>query len=681
VKRNKTTIFNELIFNVLTPALVAFLVLGTIIYFILRNKMVESNSKQNQGLVNNIKFVLEDLDLSLEILEAGLDDRMRDLSNTLTTRYFANSQNIESVDLNKIRTELNMASNMEDIYVIDRSGTVVNTTFAQDKGLNLFKFGIEHENYLKKVFANGAFVSERFAIESTTKRLKKYTYQPTADGKYIIELGVYSESADNNITVVKKRLNTLSEENGSIKNVDLFIIGDQPFSLTNNVSLSAYDKPFVDSICRGHLSVTTRIQKDDRTYDYDYIFMDRKNSKLYKGSIIKIVSDRTNELRSLRNELIKLYVLFGLAIVLVVTLLYKKTKVITNPIKRLVGGVNRITNGHFDERVEIIGNNEITTLSEQFNHMIEELESLYTDLEQKVKDRTAEIMMQKEEILAQRDAIEDQKNMLVAINYSLEAANMEITEQKRHVTDSILYAKHIQTAILPPDEQILKLFPSSFIYYKPKDIVSGDFYWIAQKDNLSIIAACDCTGHGVPGAFMSIVGFINLNYAVNIKEARTASAILNELDKGVTETLRQRGDGFIRDGMDLALCCFDFENKKLMYAGANNPLLIIRNNEIIQYDPDKESVGAFDEQEFTRFSQHEIDIFEGDLIYIFSDGYADQFGGTSNKKFMKRRMLELLKEIHQMPMEEQRNKLNDALDVWKGNHEQVDDILVIGVKV
>jgi phosphoserine phosphatase RsbU/P len=680
MKRNKTTIFNELIFNVLSPALIALLVLGAINYHNLRKIMMESNRNKNIMLVDQIKYILEFQDMSLETIESTMNDRMEKYSNTLTNDYFSDTRNIEKANLNVIRSKMGMNGKMEDIYIINDQGTVVNTTFPKDKGLNLFAFGAEHEHYLKNVFKNGKFISERFTIESTTRRLKKYTYQPTRDGKYIIELGVYSQKADEVITFIKTRLNTLSQVEGTIKNVDLFIITDKPFSLTENGVLSKAEKPVVDSVCHTRSQLNLQKTIKGEIFDYDYIYMDRKNSTLYKGSVIKVVADRTKEVHMLRNELIKLFAIFTIAIVIVVILLYRKTRVITNPIKSLVASVNRITNGHFNERVEILGNNEIATLSEQFNQMIEELESLYNDLEQKVRDRTAEIMQQKEEIETQRDAIEEQKDMLLDVNKTLESANKEISAQKKQVTDSIIYSKRIQTAILPANEQVKKLFPQSFILYRPKDIVSGDFYWVAEVDNFKMIAAVDCTGHGVPGAFMSILGYNNLNHAVNYKGARMAGDVLRELNHAVIDTLSQQEED-IRDGMDVAICCFDVANNKLYYAGANNPLIMVRNNEIFQYEPTKAPIGKNDEFSAGEFQNNEIDMQPGDIYYIFSDGYADQFGGTENKKFLKRRLKALLHDISGLPMEEQKKRLGANFDEWKGRYEQVDDIMIIGVQV
>jgi len=680
--KRTTTIFRQLIYNVIIPALTALVILGIINYQHTKSILMESNKAKNNIIADEIKSILEFQDMSFEILENDIGKRMENYSNLLISMYFFNTSGIQKTNLTSIQEELGMNPKMEDIYLINQSGIIVNTTFAKDKGLNLFNFGEKHKKYLLSVFEGGKFVNERFAIEATTKRLKKYTYQPTLDRKYIVEIGFYSEDADKILDFIRQTLLNLTKKQQNLKSVDLFILTDKPFSLNENAVLNESHKPLLDKIFKDKSNITLMENDNGRKIEYNYIYMDRKNSDLYKGSVIRIVSDRTNEVKMLRIELLKLLGIFGFAIILVVILIYRKTKIITNPIKKLVENINRITHGHLNERAEVTGKNEIATLSEQFNKMIAELESYYNELEQKVRDRTAEIMQQKEEIEAQRDAIEQQRNMLAEINESLEKAYQEISEQKKQLTDSIIYAKRIQTAILPPDDYVQKLLPECFILYKPKDIVSGDFYWIAEKEDLIMVAAVDCTGHGVPGAFMSIVGYNNLSYAVNVRGARRSGMILNELNQAVTDTLRQqRGHVTLRDGMDIALCCIDFKRGYMDFAGANNPLLLVRNNEMITYEPTKAPIGAFVGEQLTNFQDHEIAIQKGDMIYIFSDGYADQFGGPDNKKFMKRRFKDLLLNLSNLPVNNQRDELETAFNNWRSIHEQVDDILVIGIKL
>jgi serine phosphatase RsbU (regulator of sigma subunit)/Tfp pilus assembly protein PilF len=264
----------------------------------------------------------------------------------------------------------------------------------------------------------------------------------------------------------------------------------------------------------------------------------------------------------------------------------------------------------------------------------------------------------------------------------LEIQNAEITLQKKSITDSINYAKKIQDSILPPESQIRRVLPNSFILYEPKDVVSGDFYWLDSRDKLSIFAAVDCTGHGVPGAMMSVVGFNLLNQAVNEMGLTKPSDILHHLDFGVNKLLRQSDEGnSVKDGMDIALCTYDSTNRKLQYAGVFNPAYIISKGEFIQLKPDKFPIGINADGVTDDYTNHEHQLFPGDMIYLFSDGYADQFGGSMGKKYKYTRFRDLLMKIHSLSVEEQKNYLRDEYVSWKGNLEQVDDILVIGVRV
>ena len=376
-----------------------------------------------------------------------------------------------------------------------------------------------------------------------------------------------------------------------------------------------------------------------------------------------------------RVEALKFILVFLVTLLIVLALIYRKTRVITSPIKKLVENVDRITNGHLRERAEVIGNNEITRLTEKFNMMIAQLESYYYELEEKVKERTLEIEKQKKEIENQRDALAEK-------NFQLNEAYIEIEEQKKHIMDSIYYARRIQTAILPANSLLDQCFREYFIFYLPKDIVSGDFYWMHEADNLIMLAAIDCTGHGVPGAFMSIVGFNQLNNAVSVQKARKASDILDELNKGVITTLNENiNETSIKDGMDMALCVFNPAKKKVEFAGANNPMLLIRDQETVKYKGDRFPIGAYIENKTQEFTNNEIDLVDGDMIYTFSDGYADQFGGPDNKKFFGKRFEQLLFDIHEKPLNVQKEILYDTLKEWMGDNDQVDDILVIGIRI
>ncbi len=281
-------------------------------------------------------------------------------------------------------------------------------------------------------------------------------------------------------------------------------------------------------------------------------------------------------------------------------------------------------------------------------------------LEQKVIERTEEVVRQKSEI--------ENKNEELEILY-------------KQVTDSIHYAKRIQEAILPPNNLINEVLPNSFVLYKPKDIVSGDFYWIERKNNLTYFAAVDCTGHGVPGAFMSLVGHNILKDIINHSSVVRPSEILDRLREGVVSTLRVDDSGKqAKDGMDMTLCTINYDTLELQYAAAFNPLYIVRDGELIQHDANKFPIGLFIGEK-TNFDNHTIQLRKGDQIYIFSDGYADQFGGPKGKKFMIGNFRKLLTQISDLPVSQQKQKLDEILLDWQGEQEQVDDVLVIGVKV
>jgi sigma-B regulation protein RsbU (phosphoserine phosphatase) len=299
---------------------------------------------------------------------------------------------------------------------------------------------------------------------------------------------------------------------------------------------------------------------------------------------------------------------------------------------------------------------EITDLSEKTIRQEKEkkqiLENQNIELEKKVIERTSEVVQQKEVI---------------------EIKNKEIT-------DNLTYAKRIQSAILPDIKLIYKALEQSFILYLPKDIVSGDFYGFAQKNNKVLIAAADCTGHGVAGAFMSMIGSALLNQIINEKNITTPSFILDELNDGIIHSLKQK-ESDSNDGMDISICSFDLEKKTMEFAGANRPLWLIRNNQLLVFKPNKFPIGGLQILHDEKFKQDEIKLQMNDSIYIFSDGYSDQFGGEKGKKLMSGKFKELLLSIQNLSMHDQEKYLYHHFQKWKMNNEQVDDVLVIGIRI
>ena len=268
----------------------------------------------------------------------------------------------------------------------------------------------------------------------------------------------------------------------------------------------------------------------------------------------------------------------------------------------------------------------------------------------------------------------------VSTHLELKRSRDEIENKNVTIIDSIKYARKIQNAVLQSLHNQLLEGLEYFVYFKPKDIVSGDFYWLKSVDNKIIIAVMDCTGHGVPGAFMSMLGITLLNEVVIREKIIRTDKILNRIREQIIDTLGQKGILLeSRDGMDGSIISFDQQNRLIEYSGANNRIYLIRNNEITKLIADRMPL-AYSEN-MADFSAHEIQIEKNDMIYLFTDGFADQFGGEHNKKFMSSSFKQLLLDIHEKALTEQRQILDNKFSEWKGDNEQIDDVLVVGIRL
>lgn len=345
---------------------------------------------------------------------------------------------------------------------------------------------------------------------------------------------------------------------------------------------------------------------------------------------------------------------------------------ITKPLKELTYDAMELAKGNFKVEITSKRKDEIGILAMSFRKMqisignlIEELKHINQNLEQKVVERTEEIHRQKE----------------------------LVEHQNKEILDSINYALRLQKAILPEKEHMDHAVKENFVLFKPKDIVSGDFYWISEKQDETLVAAVDCTGHGVPGALVSMVGSNNLDRCVGEFSLRKPSDILDKLKELVVATFESNDDD-VKDGMDISLVALVPESSRgnksvLQYAGANNPLWIVRKDakppaegeepELFEIKADKQPIGKFDYGK--PFTHHEVEVEKGDCVYIFTDGYADQFGGPNGKKFRYKTLKNLLLQIHERPMAEQRNILDETFENWKGELAQIDDVCVIGIRI
>jgi serine phosphatase RsbU (regulator of sigma subunit) len=358
----------------------------------------------------------------------------------------------------------------------------------------------------------------------------------------------------------------------------------------------------------------------------------------------------------LRKNIIIVFVGLLITIIFASIIISKK---ITKPIKLLTGKAQELAAGNLDVHIDVLGKDEIGILSQSFSDMqhsikdlVDELKDINHNLEQKVLDRTQEIQHQKE----------------------------MVEEKNREILDSINYALRLQSAIIPPTNLIKEKFPDSFVLFKPKDIVSGDFYWMDVREKIVSLAVADCTGHGVPGALVSVVGANSLNRCVKEFGLKQPAGILDKLRELIIETFEMANHD-VKDGMDISYVQVDLEKRKAQWAGAHNPIWILRHDsmEIVEVKADKQPIGKFDYGK--PFTNHEIDLNPGDCLYMFSDGYADQFGGEKGKKFKAATMRDLFISMKDVPMEIQKERINRAFEDWKNTLEQVDDVCVMGIRI
>ncbi|HTL82923.1 MAG TPA: SpoIIE family protein phosphatase [Bacteroidia bacterium] len=283
--------------------------------------------------------------------------------------------------------------------------------------------------------------------------------------------------------------------------------------------------------------------------------------------------------------------------------------------------------------------------------------------------------------LAKRQ-IKREKEMVESLHTRLKSAYEEIEQMNKDITDSINYAKLIQDAVLPEKNRLVELFRESFILYKPKDIISGDFYWFSEIDDKLVVITADCTGHGVPGALMSMIGSNILNEIVGQRRITSPAAILEQMNVALFKLLRKDKDNNrSNDGMDIGVCTIHKRVRKLQFAGAHMPLYYFRERTLTVIKPDRIGIGGFHPFPDREFEQHEIQYDEGDTFYLCSDGYADQFGGKEGKRFQTRNFIDQLQEILDHDLSEQEDILEKKLKDWQGDLKQTDDILVMGIRL
>lgn len=651
----------------------------------LNKNTIVDNTKEDL-ITNNTKAIfLQDLYISSNPAEKG----SKELLDSINTSC---SYNTTHIKYHPVIRKFAERFGFYDVFLIDnKTGNVVYTVYKElDFATNLKSGPFSKTNFAKcfnealKVKEKGnATVVDFDAYLPSLNEQASFIACPIFEGTEIIGVLAFQMPIDNinnimtsnhdwkNVGLGETGETYIVGENYTLRNQSRFLIEDstQYFNMLKNIGT---DQLTINKIKEYKSSIGLQTVKTLGTKEALNGKTDTKVFKDYRGvSVLSAYKPLTilgmhwammSEIDEeeafapvvvLRNNIIQGFVLLIILVIIVSVIISKK---ITKPLKELTVDAEELSKGNFDVVLKIDTKDEIGTLADAFKKMQTSISNLVHGLEDTVKERTAEVVMQK-------DIIESKQKEMV---------------------DSINYAKRIQYSILADDRFLQRYLKEYCVVFNPKDIVSGDFYWATfAPSSLGIkgegrfyLAVCDSTGHGVPGAFMSLLNITFLNEAINNNKITSPSLILDYVRDRLVKNISKNGG---QDGMDGILICMDTVTKKITYSAANNSPLLIRDNSFIELQSDKMPIGIGLKD--VSFTEYELEYQKDDVLFLYTDGYADQFGGPKGKKFKHKQLKDKLTENCHLPLEKQKEILNSAFDSWKGELEQVDDVCIIGIRL
>lgn len=648
MERKTKSIQSQLLINLLIPSILVLICVFYIFYRIDVAQLKEKTEENRNNIIAETKNLIHYYDHSIRQHENDLIGRMKSISFKLQNKL-PEGKAIKYTDLYDLSRQLEIDTTNEHIYIIDSKTEVINTTFKKDLGLKFTDFGPTMLDYFTKIRLSSHFQEDRFGLETRTGKIKKYSFLPTKDNEFIIELGFYSQQANGYRDLLLKKIREMGKRYRGINSAQLHLSVKNVNSKKNAPKLVS--KAYMN--CLNKRIDQFVIQDNPKTKSIEkieFIFLPVLKSHLYAGYILELNTDDSEEQNLFQNLLINFFIIGLITSFVLLSLIVWRTKRIANPIEELSFQTQMIDAHNLNENIQIKGSKEIQELGKNFNSMIHKLKESYDSLEEKVEKRTEELRIQQ---------------------HILKEKNQEITE-------SIQYAKFIQDALLPSDSIIKSILPKSFIYFQPKDIIAGDFYWFSENEGNYYIAVADCTGHGVPGAMVSVLCINSLNEAFN-KLSKGKTGEILDLTREIVVNRLTKESSSLKDGMDISLIKIDFKSSKIEWSGANNPLWIFNENGCIVLSPDKQPIGHSDNK--TPFTTHSYTYSSTDLFILFSDGYADQFGGPKDKKFKYSTLKGLIQNNIHLSEEELKQNLQVSFEEWKGDSEQTDDVCLIGFRI
>ncbi len=641
------SIQNQLLVNILLPSLI---VLTLVFYFFYQYNLEllqENTEKNKRNVLAETNNLIAYYDFSIHKHEEQFVERMTELSYLIKEKII-NLEVAKKINLIDFALSLEMDTLNEHIYLIDRDTRIFNTTFPTDFGMRFADFGNQYFQLFNKIYQSNKLKIDRFGTESRTQRIKKYSFISSKDSQFLIELGFYSNDADEYRGLLMNKIEKLSKRYEGINSSHLYLAvkGIENHLEKDEKIKNAYKKCL-------QTKKNTLVENDNpktRTIEkVEFLFLPVKESNIYAGYILKLEVDDSAESK-LFYSMLQRFAIFALVSgVLLLSLILWRTRKLSKPIEELEQQTKKISSTNLDSSVSIDGPKELQSLATSFNQMTKKLKTSYDELEDKVVARTKE--------LSTKNSIIEHKN--------------------KEITESIEYAKFIQNALLPSKNVLKNFFTDFSIFYQPKDIVAGDFYWFNESENYCYFAVADCTGHGVPGAMVSVLCVNSLNASLENGKELTTGDLLNRTREQIIERLTKE-DSALQDGMDISILRIAKDKSTLQWSGANNPLWIF-GQETESIVADKQPVGKYSVTK--NFVSHDILLKGNELIVLFTDGFPDQFGGPKNKKFKYTNFQQLIQEQKNEKATEIKENLKIIFNNWKGEEEQTDDVCVAIIRI
>lgn len=654
--------------KIVWPIVLILLVVSIISMLFSYNDSQKFNAKVQSDIKSELRSFVELQYVTLKVLEQPLNENLREICEHLRDNEFASTKNIENVDLQKILLELKLDTSLVGLYIINRNGIIINSTVKSDMFLDFSTFGSRHVAYLNDKFKNRKFGAPRFFFDSKAKRYRKYVFMPTNDGKYMIELGAYSNLADNVYSYSEDFFRRKVEEYENLNDISQYMLSTKPKTFDLNKKFPSEHNGYLYSLVKdGEVSVEQ--EDNEKAVSHSYIYIDYPDDDINRGIIIGIewnLSGSKNIWAVLFSR--QILSLFGLVLLILLFVFFASRK-IEKSIRYFADKTANIAEekdrNYIDVKADMLDRvNLLRRIADNFNKM----QLLVKSRDELITEKTAEINVAKRKIIELHELLNVQK---------------QLTNERRGGTeDSVSFSYNLQQAVLQSFGDFEQIFPESFLFMKPRGIVSGDFYWFGKACGKVVVVVADCSGHELNAAFVNVLNIVLMKKLVMSQHIFEPNQILSRLQVEQRELYNGRLNQYYRYcGIDMAVCCIDLETRVLTFAGANARISVVNNGLLQTYNGTHESLGVDLGENHYSFDNNVVPLNQGDSVYMFTNGYSAQFNADDTQKFNNAAFRSLLARISVSPMNEQMTLLSDRLDEWQGKNEQTDDILVLGFKL